>query len=258
MTSTTMPISEIPNRIPIEELRVYFQPIANLKTGLITGLETCVYRVTQNSSVQSTTEVLALAGYTGQESEIDGYLLEAAARELSALEASMVNPLPITVNFTYATMTDPVALDTLDRTLNRVALPRALFRLEIPENAVFKQPSAVFERMRAWRQAGYTLGIDRVTSDSVYAAASNLSAVVKFSESLLEGVPNDPERSKRLRNLLQKAEIKKLQTGIEGLHRHDQLTFLQQTDCNEGQGLLLSKPRPLSELLFLLKRGRCW
>jgi EAL domain-containing protein (putative c-di-GMP-specific phosphodiesterase class I) len=253
-----MPISEIPNRIPLEELKGYFQPIANLKTGLITGLETCLCQATQGSSMQFAAEILALAGDTGQESEINRHMLEAAARELSALEVSMVNPIPITVNFTYATMTDPVALDTLDHILNRVALPRAMFRLEIPENAVFKQPSAVFERMRVWRQAGYTLGIDRVTSDSVYAAASNLGAIVKFSESLLEGVPNDPERSKRLRNLLQKAEMKKLQTGIEGLHRHDQLTFLQQTNCNEGQGLLLSKPRPLSELLFLLKRGRCW
>jgi diguanylate cyclase len=236
-----MPISRL-NRIQLEEIQAHFQPVANLKTGFITGLEVCI----QSS------------GDTGQEGEIDGHVLKLAAHEKSTLRDYMVDPVPITVNFTYSTMTDPVALDDLDHILDQVALPREMFRLEIPENAVFKQPSAVFERMRAWRQAGYTLGIDRVTSDSVFAAASNLGAIVKFSESLLTDVPNDPERCKRLRNMLQKAEVKKLQTGIEGIHKLDQLMFLQQTGCNEGQGLLLSKPRPMSDLIFLIKHGRCW
>jgi EAL domain-containing protein (putative c-di-GMP-specific phosphodiesterase class I) len=216
----------------------------NLETGFITGLE---------AGISPSFKVVD--GDTQQESEIGGHMVKVAAYEQSTLHDYMVNPVPITVNFTYGAMTDPVALDYLDQIINQVALPREMFRLEIPENAVFKQPSAVFERMRTWRQAGYTLGIDRVTSDSVFAAASNLGAIVKFSESLLENVPSDPEKCKRLRNLLQKASIKKLKTAIEGIHRLDQLTFLQKTECNEGQGLLLSKPRPMSELLILLKRG---
>jgi diguanylate cyclase len=237
-----MPVSVMSNRIPLEKIQARFQPVVKLKTGFITGLEACIQ----------------YSGDAGQESEIDGYMVKAAAHEQSILRDCMVGPVPITVNFTYSTMIDPIALDNLDQILNRFALPRAMFRLEIPEHALFKQPGAVFERMRAWRQTGYTLGIDRVTSDSVFAAASNLGATVKFSESLLTGVPNEPERCKRLRNLLQKAEVKKLQTGIEGIHKHDQLQFLQQTGCNEGQGLLLSKPRPMSELVFLIKHGRCW
>jgi diguanylate cyclase len=255
---TAIPSPAIPNRIEFNELRVYFQLVVNLKTGEITGLEACLCRVAHNSSIQSASEVLALARHTGQESEIDRFMLEEAAREQSVFYASMVSPVPITVNFTYTTMTDPVALEILDKTLNRVALPREMFRLEIPENAVFKQPSAVFERMRAWRQAGYILGIDGVTSDAVFAAASNLNAIVKFSEDLLEDVPGDPERCRRLRNSLQKADAKKLRTAIEGVHKFDQLKFLQQNSCSEGQGLLISKPRPLSELISLIKRGSCW
>jgi diguanylate cyclase len=227
-----------------KEFQAYFQPVMNLKTGFITGLE---------AGISPSFKVAA--GDTRQESEIDGHMVKVAAYEQSTLHDYMVAPVPITVNFTYSTMTDPVALDSLDRILEQVALPPEMFRLEIPENAVFKQPSAVFERMRAWRRAGYTLGVDRVTSDSVFAAASSLGAIIKFSESLLENVPGDPGQCKRLRNLLQKAGIKKLQTAIDGIHRLDQLTFLQKTECNEGQGLLLSKPRPMSELLILLKRG---
>lgn len=248
----------LPVPIEREELQAYFQPVVNLQTGEIVALEANLRRLIKDGVLQSAAEVLALAATTRQESEIDGYMLEMAAQGHAMLQAAQVNPLPITVNIAYATLTDTAALNELEKMLRQLAPPRGLLRLEIPERAVLEQSELMLKYLGAWRKKGYVLTIDHVTSEAVLSAAMDLDAIVKFSENLLEQISADNTDTCRIRELIKKAAALKLKTAAEGIYRLDQLRALQQAGCIEGQGLLVSKPRPLPELVFLIKRGSCW
>lgn len=255
--STAMKISASPSRIELDELQAYFQPVVNLQTGEIPVLEARLRRIVDGSRVQSAAEVFKQVSGSGQHGEIDCYVLEMAAHGHSTLNASLAPRLPIAVNLTAATMGDAAALDMLDETLKRTALPPDLFRLEVPESAVLAH-EPVLERMRRWAGRGYALGIDHATSNACFDAAVELGATVKFSEDMLEKVPEDSADAAQLKALIAQAAARKLTTAIEGVNRLEQLEFLKEIGCNEGQGLLVSKPRPMPQLVFLVKQGRCW
>lgn len=237
------------NLIDFDELQVHFQPMVDLQTGLIAGLEAHVRCLGQDSP-QSAAEIQALAAITGQEDQIDSYMLEMAVRGQALLKSSQASPVPVSVNLTHSAMTA--------HTPDGLVLPRDRVCIDISERAVLKHAEPVLRQMRAWRQAGYRLAIVQMTSNATLSVAAELDAAVKFSETLLDGVPQDAKCAGRLRDLIRQAAARKLKTAIDGIRRLDQLNFLKETGCDEGQGPLISNPRPMPELVFLVKKGRCW
>ncbi len=107
---------------------------------------------------------------------------------------------------------------------------------------------------------GYGIAVDHVdTADFKAAHLEELSVQsIKLHERLVEQAPGDTASAKRIRGICLAAQKRSLHVGAEGLARLKHLKFLRQAGCHEAQGSLISRPRPLGDLMFLLRKDRRW
>jgi EAL domain-containing protein (putative c-di-GMP-specific phosphodiesterase class I) len=123
--------------------------------------------------------------------------------------------------------------------------------LELTEGLVMKQPEKVIPVMKALRQLGFKISLDDFGMG--HSSLSRLKELpissLKIDRSFVKGLPHDRGDCAIVRTILDLGRHMKLKVIAEGVETDKQLGFLRQFGCTLIQGFILSKPKPLSELL---------
>lgn len=243
-----------------QQLEAHFQPLVDLHSGKITAIEA---RVRWNRGVG---QQITAAGVLRAAQEADvGWLLDHAVLELAVaamgrLTAQAAPALPVAVNISAATCTNEASAAKLEDFLTRAGVKPGRLRLEFPCEALSNAPGTLVPLLQRLAAKDHAVAIDHVASADFKAA--HLDAIpaqaIKLDEALVTQAPGDAASAERVREICLAAQKQSLQVGVEGVVRLEQLEFLRQAGCHEGQGPLISRPLPLGQLIFLLKKGRCW
>ncbi len=254
----SMPIIDFEQAIRRRQLEAYFQPIVDLHSGVISALEA---RVRWNDGLGQTftaDQVLPAARAAEADCLLDLAVLEQAVAATGRQGAG--SALPVAVNIAPATCVNEASAAQLEGFLARAEVKPERLRLEFPCAALQSAPEVVAPLLQRLAGQGYAVAIDHVADADFQLArfdASPLQAI-KLDESLVQQAPADAASAERIRAIGLAAQGQGLRVGAEGVMRLEQLEFLRQAGCHEGQGPLISRPNTLDQLSFLLRRGRCW
>jgi diguanylate cyclase (GGDEF)-like protein len=233
------------------EIVVHFQPIVDLLTREVDGVEALVRWNHPVRGLLAPGAFLSIAQDIGLDSELDRHVLMQAATKVAARVREFGRDLRLTVNISAPHLVDVSTPGYIAEVLRVSGLRPDLLWLEITEHAVLQgagtEPStttlAAFERLE---KLDVRLAVDDFgTGFSSLSSLMNFPIdMVKIDQSFVSGLPDDRRGSAMVESLLTLGRRMGIATVAEGIERIEQLDVLAELGCRLGQGYLLGRPGP--------------
>ncbi|HEV7208861.1 MAG TPA: EAL domain-containing protein [Mycobacteriales bacterium] len=243
---------ELREAIGAEQLRLHYQPIVELATGRVTGLEALVRWQHPTYGLLGPDQFIPLAEATGSIADVDRWVLATACSEFSEAARSRpgMNEICLSVNVSASRLQDPALLTDVMVALGANRLPASRLQIEVTETAVITDLQQAAEVLTELRTHGVLLALDDFgTGFSSLTLLRDLPVdVLKIDGSFVSGHSPGTANASIIAATLQLADALGLCAVAEGIETHEQAQALIQQGCLRGQGYLYGRPMPLPEV----------
>jgi diguanylate cyclase len=127
--------------------------------------------------------------------------------------------------------------------------------LEITESLLMDDVQANVRKLTAIRATGVDIAIDDFGTG--YSSLSYLSKLpvqaLKIDRSFIVSMLEDPAAMTLVQTIISLAHALRMKVIAEGVETEPQAKMLRLVRCDEMQGYLISKPRPMEEITPLLR-----
>jgi EAL domain-containing protein (putative c-di-GMP-specific phosphodiesterase class I) len=249
--------SELRVALDREELRLHYQPIADLATGDLVGAEALARWQHPARGLILPMEFLPLAEETGLILPLGQWVLEEACRQARIWQNQHPDgpPLTVSVNLSARQFQQPDLVRHVEHALAQAGLDPSSLRLEVVESVLADDPRATLAKLEDLRALGVRVAIDDFGSG--YASLSSLRRLpvrsLKLDPSFLGQL--DPASVGIMRAVATLAHALGLEVTAEGVETGDQLASLRAADLDRGQGYLFSRPLAEDAMQKLLRKG---
>lgn len=241
-----------------EEFRVHYQPVVNLQTGQVDGVEALVRWQHPQRGLVPPGEFIPLAEETGLILPLGRWVLEEACRQLKQWHAMRPNgPWPfVSVNLSPRQFQQPELVEQVASVLRQHQLPTGALKLEITENVVLGDLQMVIATMEELRGLGVQLALDDFGTG--YSSLNHLRRLpvgtLKIAGSFMEGLGERPEAAAIVKSIVGLAKTLNMMVTCEGVEHAEQLALLRTLGCDRVQGYYLARPMPAEAVETLLER----
>jgi diguanylate cyclase (GGDEF)-like protein/PAS domain S-box-containing protein len=251
--------NQLRQAIEQRRLRTFFQPIVDLNTGAITGLEALARWPAADRDI-SPAEFIPVAEESGLIDQLGSLVLHEACMTLSAWRNQrLVGPdVTVSVNVSIRQIADAGLVEHVRQALTASGLPPAALVLEITESTLIENP----QRVRAVLDELIELGV-AVQLDDFGTGYSSLTVLhdfpgdtLKIDRAFVETMIDRAESQTIIRSIVSLAHSLGLRVTAEGIEDTEQLAALSALGCEYGQGFHFSRPLPACEIEALLAQRR--
>ena len=250
---------EIDMRAAIElgQFTVLYQPIIDLQSDSLTGVEALVRWDHPVRGRLSPVEFLGLAEDTGMIRAIGRLVLREACASM-ALWRNQGMPLSLAVNISPCQLESPDLVEDVRQVLEETGLDPASLILEITESLVMREVTVVIERLQALKEIGVRLAIDDFGTG--YSSLSYLQQfpidILKIDQSFVLGMQDSAEQRAIVHALVELGRALELEIIAEGVETDTQLWLLRQERCESAQGYLFAPPLARRHLELFAREWR--
>ncbi|MCP9490568.1 MAG: EAL domain-containing protein [Solirubrobacteraceae bacterium MAG38_C4-C5] len=238
--------ADLPAATEAGQLRLVYQPIVDLRTGIAKGVEALVRWEHPIRGTVAPLEFIPLAEQTGAIVEIGRWVLETACRQMRAWEdeAPGAADLMLGVNVSPRELQVEGFVGQVARTLLATGLPPERLTLEITETAFARDDMATVATLHALDQLGVRLAIDDFGAgySSLRRVQGLPVGLLKIDKAFVD--PLGTAGPGLVRCMLDLAQALGVQALAEGIEDAGQLEALEELGCELGQGYHLSRPLP--------------
>jgi len=238
------------------ELEVYYQPQADLKSGHIIGVEALLRWQHPEMGMISPAEFIPIAEEAGLIVPIGEWVLETACRQAVAWRTTDLPRLRMAVNLSVRQFADNKLTASVKRILKKTGHDPQLLDLELTESVLMQGAEETITILEDLRKLGISLSVDDFGTG--YSSLSYLKRFpvtsVKIDQSFVRDVTTDPDDAALARSIISMAHELRLRVIAEGVETEGQLTFLINHRCDEMQGYHLSRPLPADECAALMRQ----
>jgi len=236
------------------EFTLHFQPLLDVKTGAILGLEALVrWRHPQRGMVPPS-EFVPAAEETGLIGPIGEWVLSRACAQARAWQVAGYAQLQVSVNCSAQQFQHEAFVETVGRILRETGLPAACLELEITESVIIHHSEEVIARFQALDDMGVRISIDDFGIG--YSSLSYLKRFavhqLKIDQSFVRDIHSDPDDAAIVSAIIAVAHSLGLEVVAEGVETAEQLAFLRSLGCDAAQGYYFSRPLPPEEFEKML------
>ena len=243
--------------VPQRQLRLEYQPVADLRSGEILGVEALVRWHHPTLGPLDPAEFIPLAEETGDIEAIGCWVLSTASRQAARWRTSMSHcaDLWVSINLSTLQLPSPRNLAAIEAILTDPAAQADKVVLEVTETALASSIDGGITALNRLKGLGVRIAIDDFgTGYSSLSALAELPAdILKIDRSFLSGNASDAAPSAAmLEGILGLARKLNLEAIAEGIEDRAQLALVRGLGCRLGQGYLLSRPGPAPLIEALL------
>jgi EAL domain-containing protein (putative c-di-GMP-specific phosphodiesterase class I) len=250
--------ADLASAVTSDQLRLDYQPVADLRTGEILGVEALVRWQHPTLGLLAPAEFIALAEETGDIDAIGCWVLETAARQVAGWRHTMDHcaGLWASVNLSAFQLPNPHSLVAIQRILADPAMQADKVVLEVTETALAADVDGGIAALTTLKRLGVRIAIDDFGTgfSSLSTLASLPVDILKIDRSFVSGHGTSPSVP-MLEGILGLANKLSLTVIAEGIEEPEQLDLLRTLGCSMGQGYLLARPTPAPGLETLLASG---
>jgi len=225
-----------------------YQPIADLHTGTVVGLEALARWSDPELGDVAPAEFIPVAEQTGLIEELGGQVIVRACGDVARWRAATGSDAYVSVNVSPLQLEDDEFPGFVVAALRDHHLEPANLVLEVTEGLLLQERSR--ETLRELRAHGVRVAIDDFGTG--YSSLSYLRQLpvdmVKIDQAFVSSVESGVADLAFLQAIIQLAETLHLATIAEGIETATQLGQLQATACAYGQGYLLARPGPIDRI----------
>ncbi|MEO5780289.1 MAG: EAL domain-containing protein [Arthrobacter oryzae] len=251
--------TDLPAALAAGQLGLDYQPVIDLGSGAIVGVEALVRWDHPTQGRLSPADFMPLAEETGDIDEIGVWVLETAVRQVAGWRRSMSHckDLWVSVNVSALQLTSAKSLARLEGILADPTICPQRVVLEVTETALATNIDGGITAINRLKSHGARLAIDDFGTG--YSSLSTLAAlpadILKVDRSFLAGHSKDAASAAMLEGILGLAGKLQLEVIVEGVEDVEQLDVLRGLGCGMGQGYFLAGPGPSTVIEALLAAG---
>lgn len=242
--------TELRRAIEQQELRVFYQPIHDLATRRIRGVEALVRWQHPQRGMVSPAEFIPIAEQSGLIADIDAWVLRTACGQMQQWLARGVQVSFVAVNVSSRLFTHGDLDVRVAQALEHSGLNPAFLELEITESAVMDDPEQAIEQMHRLRGLGVSLAIDDFGTG--YSSLLRLKRMpvqkLKIDQGFVAGLPEGDDDISIVRAVIALARSMNMRVLAEGVEQADQAAFLLENGCQFGQGYWFARPMPADRI----------
>jgi diguanylate cyclase (GGDEF)-like protein/PAS domain S-box-containing protein len=241
---------ELRRALEQQELRVYYQPVHDLRTSRLVGVEALVRWEHPQRGLVSPAEFIPIAERTGLIAEIDAWVMQQACQQMCLWQQAGVALSFVAVNVSSRLFARRELFQQVAKVLHETGLDPAYLELEVTESAVMEDPEVALEQMHRMRELGVRLAIDDFGTG--YSSLLRLKRLpvqkLKIDQGFVAGLPWDEDDAAIVRVIIALAQSMGMQVHAEGIEQVEQAGFLLEHGCDLGQGYWFGRPVPAGQL----------
>ena len=249
-------MSEYETAIQGGEFKVYYQPVVEAATGNLVSAEALVRWVHPQRGMVSPAAFIPALESSGQISKLDWYVAEHVYRTILRSYTEEFPMVPVSVNLSWMDFYDDGMMDRLLKVFRGQDLRKGDMRLEITETsyaALESDRAGILEQLRS---AGAKILLDDFGSG--YSSFGMLKRyefdILKLDMTFTRQIESSPKVRTIISGILEMVHHLGIKVIAEGAETQEQVSFLQNKDCDFIQGYFYSKPLPENEFLAYVKR----
>jgi EAL domain-containing protein (putative c-di-GMP-specific phosphodiesterase class I) len=254
-------LADLRYAIERDELELEYQPIVDLATRKVSGLETLVRWDHPRRGRIAPADFIPIAEQSGLIVPIGRWVMLHACAHARHWSRSLTELLPITVtvNLSARQLGDVDLIDDVANALRVAGLRKDQLVLELTESTLLANSEETVGILTGLKALGVRLAIDDFGTG--YSSLSYLHRfpvdVLKIDKSFVDGVANGPGASALASAVIALGNSLGLKTVAEGIENEAQYDALLALGCKFGQGYLFSHPLPPSDVIpFLIRSGQ--
>jgi diguanylate cyclase (GGDEF)-like protein len=248
---TERAVLEAKLRTAIQEnqIRPFYQPLINLKTGDLCGFEALARWTDKDGISIPPPAFIGIAEETGMITELFENLLTQACRDAKAWP----DHISLSFNVSPVQMEDKLLATRILRILASGQLPPQRLEIEITENALIQEPEIAALILDELHDAGVQIALDDFGTG--YSSLAQLARYrfdkIKIDKSFVATYGKEERQEKIIRAMLGLGRSLGIKTTAEGIEEHGQLAYLLSHGCDIGQGYLFGRAIPAKDAAAL-------
>lgn len=236
------------------ELIVYYQPLVELETKRIDGVEALLRWQHPELGLLLPAHFISVAEISGLIVPIGDWVLRTACRQARLWQKQTGIDLVVSVNLSARQFQQPDLVSCVKAALEESGLPPRSLELEITESSAMQSAENTIHTLREIKKLGARIAMDDFGTG--YSSLSYLKRfpidTLKLDQSFVRELSTDPEDAAIAAAIISMAHTLALTVVAEGVETEEQLSFLREQGCDRIQGYLFSAPLSATELTRFL------
>jgi diguanylate cyclase (GGDEF)-like protein len=246
-------VAELRDALERGELLLHYQPLSDLTTRRIRGVEALLRWDHPEDGLLPAAEFISSAERSGLARPIRHFVLETAATQWHEWSAIGLD-LELSVNLSPIDTLDASLPEEIASLIERHGIPPWRLVLEITERTLIADERRVRRVLKELLETGVRLAIDDFGTG--YSSLASLRKFpvhqVKLDRSLLAGIPGDAGAEAIIGGCVEIAHGVGATVVAEGIETREQWQFVSLMGCDIAQGYLIGRPVPANELTVRL------
>jgi diguanylate cyclase (GGDEF)-like protein/PAS domain S-box-containing protein len=250
---------ELREAIDRDELALFYQPVLNLRSGEITGLEALVRWRHPERGTLDPADFVSIAEDSGLIEPIGRWVQERACRQALAWHQLRPDsrPFDVAVNLSARQVSHRDLPATVEEIIARTGLDPVHLRLEITESVLVEESATAISSLHALNELGVRLVLDDFGTG--YSSLAYLNRfpfhALKIDRSFVEALGIEQEPTAIVEAIIGMARALSLEVIAEGVESEVQLSELRRLGCDYAQGHLFHPAMPEREVSRLIAEG---
>jgi diguanylate cyclase (GGDEF)-like protein len=238
-----------------QEFALHYQPIINLATGTIAGVEALIRWTHPIRGSVSPAQFIPVAEDCGLILPIGAWVLREACMQARAWADAGLANMTMAVNVSAMQFEQESFLEDLFTVLAETGLDPRYLELELTERALMKRVDLAASILSTLREKGIRVAVDDFGTG--YSSLSYLRKfpldALKIDQSFVRQITTIPDETVIITAIISMSRSLNLRVIAEGVETRDQLDFLKAHQCDEAQGYYFSRPVPPQQFVKLLE-----
>lgn len=237
--------------LEVDELRVFYQPVARAGDLSIVGVEALVRWTSKEFGPVSPGLFIPVAEETGLIHDVGRVVVERACRDMHNWP-----DLKMSINVSPVQLRDPNFANDLLAIVERHGLETHQFQLELTEGILVSNPTIAKRKLARLKELGFSLSLDDFGTgfSSIGYLRQFPFDVLKVDRSFVRDLGMNATANALIQSLVSLGDAMDLSVIAEGIENEDQLRLLRLVQCEYVQGFLVSRPVPAEEITSLLAK----
>ncbi|MFA7412011.1 MAG: GGDEF domain-containing phosphodiesterase, partial [Tissierellaceae bacterium] len=251
--------SDLHNALEEGQLKVYYQPIVNIKTNKILGTEALVRWEHPEWGLVESEEFISLAEDTGKIIDIGKWVLRRVCKDYKQWLVDGLADIKVSVNFSAVQFLEKDFVENIKKIIGEFDLAPNFLIMEITENILLANVEKANSDINRLRDMGIQIAMDDFGtgySSLIYLNSFNID-IIKLDKSFIKNIPENIGSVAITKTVVKLAKELKLRFVAEGIETYDQLQLLKSLNAIGGQGFLYSEARPVEEFEKILRKRVC-
>ena len=239
------------------ELVLFYQPVADMTTKTIVGVEALIRWQHPELGLLSPAHFISVAETSGLIIPIGDWVLRTACKQTKTWQKRIDSELTVAVNLSARQFQQPNLTEIIAEVLEETGLDAKSLELEITESNAMQNAENTIYTLRELKALGVRIAMDDFGTG--YSSLNYLKRfpidTLKLDQSFVREITTDPTDAAIATAVIAMAHSLDLKVIGEGVETEEQFSFLHNQKCDYIQGYLFSPPLSVENLeAYLIER----